>query len=59
MGQALPGEHVLILPPNSDAAKAADKAFDTTKTTVAPANEPGNMQQWVNFLFGGNRHVVQ
>jgi hypothetical protein len=52
LGLAEAGEKALILPPNSLAAKNAD-------TTVAPKKakmiEPtSNMQQWMNFLFGGN-----
>jgi hypothetical protein len=52
LGIVTPGESVLILPPNSDAAKNADKA---TATGLANTQEPvSNWQQWVNFLFGGN-----
>lgn len=47
-----PGESVLILPANSDEAKAIDK--DTT-TDVSTKEVPvSNFGQWMNFLFGGN-----
>ena len=45
------GENVLVLPPNSQAAKDADKP--ATTTNVADAARIGNLEQWVNFLFGG------
>jgi cell division protein FtsB len=51
LGLAAPGEKVLILPPNTDAAK--------TVTTTAPKSTvkqqpPSSIEQWTNFLFGGN-----
>lgn len=53
LGLANPGEHALILPPNSQAAKAADA---TTSQPVAATHKPVSpFQQWMNFLFGGNR----
>lgn len=52
LGLGLPGEKLLILPPNSQATIDADNAFATTKTPVI-ANV-GYFQQWVNFLFGNN-----
>jgi cell division protein FtsB len=57
LGLANPGEHVLILPPNTQQAKNAD---------VVAANRPvrileptSDFQQWMNFLFGGNRQNLQ
>jgi len=46
---ANPGEKVLILPPNSAAAKAEDAS------PIAPIQtaEPSNFAQWVDFIFGG------
>lgn len=56
LGLALPGESVLILPPNSDAAKAADQ---TGQAGSVPAQAPdSNFRQWVTFLFGGNSKNV-
>jgi len=50
LGLVRPGERVLILPTNSDAAKA----IDAPKEQVAVAQETAsNFEQWLNFLFGG------
>ncbi len=53
MGLALPGEKVLILPPNSAEAKAAGQEDDTAARTFTNTAKPSNLQQWANFLFGG------
>ena len=60
LGLAEPGEKVLVLPPNSATAKAAD-ANALPPTTAAPADAPAPppFQQWMNFLFGGNRQGLQ
>lgn len=50
LGLVRPGEKVLILPENSQAAKDADKTNDTTPVVVAQSS---NLEQWINFLFGG------
>lgn len=50
LGLVRPGERSLVLPANSDAAIKEDSA--KTKTTLAQANS-SNLEQWVNFLFGG------
>ncbi|PKL31884.1 hypothetical protein CVV43_00325 [Candidatus Saccharibacteria bacterium HGW-Saccharibacteria-1] len=52
LGLASPGEGVLILPENSQAAKDTDKA--TTIATQIQVEKVGNFGQWMNFLFGGN-----
>lgn len=51
-----PGEHVLILPPNTPGAKAFDQEIqsDTVQPAQSTSVEPSNVQQWANFLFGGN-----
>ena len=51
LGLVQPGEKALILPPNSAAAKAADTTI-TSQETPKKVSE-SNIQQWVNFLFGG------
>jgi hypothetical protein len=51
LGLALPGEKVLILPPNTQAAKDTDTTTTQLASSIAPVS---NMQQWMNFLFGGN-----
>lgn len=52
LGLALPGESVLILPPNSEAVKnISDDNSRVSFDTDAPIS---NFNQWMNFLFGGN-----
>lgn len=54
MGLAFNGENVLILPKNTDAAKALDAAPLAISAAIK-TEEPSNMQQWISFLFGANR----
>lgn len=54
MGLANPGEKVLFLPANSQTAVEADAKL-TKKEAIVRAEPPSNFQQWMNFLFGGNR----
>jgi len=49
LGLALPGEKLLVLPPNSQAA--IDE--DNQATTTVAVQQTSNLEQWVNFLFGG------
>lgn len=51
LGLVRPGEKLLILPDNSAEAKAADAPIQ--QVIVRPKYSP-NLQQWLNFLFGGN-----
>jgi len=53
LGLVMPGEKVLILPENSEAAKQADKKSTSTNAPAAPQQQVSNMEQWLNFLFGG------
>ncbi|MDN5275080.1 MAG: hypothetical protein JWP06_981 [Candidatus Saccharibacteria bacterium] len=53
LGLAKPGEKAIILPPNSETAKKADTLL--TNRTVQTTQPTDNFQQWMNFLFGGNR----
>ena len=55
LGLVKPGEKLLILPDNSAAAKAADAPKQ--QVVVAPEAIP-NLQQWLNFLFGGNSKSI-
>ena len=50
LGLVRPGEHALVLPPNSAAAIKEDVATTTTPTVQVASS---NLEQWVNFLFGG------
>jgi cell division protein FtsB len=57
LGLANPGESVLILPPNTQQAKDADVVVaDRPARTAEPTSD---FQQWMNFLFGGNRRNLQ
>lgn len=57
LGLANPGESVLILPPNTQQAKDADVVVaDKPVRTAVPTSD---FQQWMNFLFGGNRRNLQ
>lgn len=47
LGLVRPGESVLILPPNTVAAQ------DTTVAVAAATTQVSNLEQWINFLFGG------
>jgi cell division protein FtsB len=55
LGLVRPGEKLLILPDNSEEATAADTP--PQQTTVRSESSP-NLQQWLNFLFGGNSKSI-
>ena len=57
LGLANPGEKMLILPPNSQQAKAADGVVMASPAVTARAES--DFQQWMNFLFGGNHRRLQ
>ena len=57
LGLVTPGESVLILPANSEAAKEADKPKPTAFETQ-PTVPVSNFNQWMNFLFGGNNKSI-
>ena len=52
LGLVFPDEKVLILPENSEEAALSDKRNDAERTITL---QPTNVEQWMNFLFGGNR----
>ena len=52
LGLVMPGESVLILPDNSAPAIAADRERSSTAQS-APVETTSNLEQWLNFLFGG------
>lgn len=59
LGLAESGEKVVVLPPNTAAAIARDKAA-SNDTIPAPADDQTPpFQQWMNFLFGGNSRSLQ
>ena len=53
LGLVMPGEKLLILPDNSEAAKQSDKPAASTNAAATPQDKTSNMEQWLNFLFGG------
>lgn len=53
LGLVMPGERVLILPDNSEAAKQADATKARTATDAPVQEKTSNLEQWLNFLFGG------
>ena len=55
LGLALPGEKALILPPNSKETSADDGV--KTSQGSSGAVEQSNLEQWINFLFGGNARL--
>jgi cell division protein FtsB len=52
LGLVMPGESVVILPDNSQAALDADREVSTVTPAAARPTE-SNIEQWLNFLFGG------
>lgn len=52
LGLVMPGESVMILPANSPAVIEADVKAGTS-VAAAPQQTTSNIQQWLNFLFGG------
>lgn len=60
LGLAEPGEKVLVLPPNTAKARAADKSGASSDVVLPQAtSSPAPAQQWMDFLFGGNRNAAE
>lgn len=57
LGKVRPGESMIILPDNTEAAKNAETS--TAAQPTANAQEGSNLSQWVNFLFGGYSKSIQ
>lgn len=57
LGLVMPGESVVILPKNSQAVIDADRSTSATTPGAAQATE-SNIEQWLNFLFGGYSKTV-
>lgn len=53
LGLVMPGEKLIILPPNSQAVIDADKAAEAPAVIVPAQQATSNIEQWLNFLFGG------
>ncbi|MES2876664.1 MAG: septum formation initiator family protein [Patescibacteria group bacterium] len=56
LGLINPGEKVLILPPNTEAASADEKKAAGDTPRAVPES---NFQAWINFLFGGAYRSLQ
>ena len=56
LGLVMPGEKVLILPPNSPQASAGEQKTAAATPRAVPES---NFQAWVNFLFGGAYRSLQ
>lgn len=52
LGLVFRGEKVLILPANSKEAAKSDSRNDVRSTITL---QPTNVEQWINFLFGGDQ----
>ncbi len=59
LGLAEPGEKVIVLPPNSAQAKAVDAVSQSPTIVQSNLPEPSPFEQWMDFLFGGNRQGLQ
>lgn len=57
LGLVFPGEKVLIMPPNSAAAKSSDR--QVTVEAQPKVVEQSNFQQWLNFLLGGTAQSLR
>jgi len=57
-GLALPGEKLLVLPPNSPAAMAPE-AKPATTSQATPDEKPTNFQAWMDFFSGSNAKRLQ
>ena len=54
LGLVFPDEKVLILPENSTEAAVSDSRNTAQRAITL---QPTNVEQWMNFLFGGNRTI--
>lgn len=54
LGKVSPGESVIILPPNTQAAIDYDQVSKTSIAKPTETKKPSNFSQWMNFLLGGN-----
>lgn len=59
LGLVMPGESVIILPANSQAVIDADKAAQSSSVIATTQPASSNLEQWLNFLFGGYSKSIQ
>ena len=57
LGLVMPGENVLILPPNSEEVKQSDLK-EKSEEILAPITTPSNFDQWMDFLFEANKQSL-
>jgi cell division protein FtsB len=57
LGLVMPGEKVLILPPNSKAAKTTNEEDNSKLGSTTP--QVSNTEQWFNFLLGTRLAALQ
>ena len=57
LGLVMPGESVLILPPNSEEVKQSDLK-EKSEEILAPITTPSNFDQWMDFLFEANKQSL-
>ena len=57
LGLVMPGENVLILPPNSEEVKQSDLK-EKSDVLRAPISTPSNFDQWMDFLFEANKQSL-
>lgn len=59
LGLVAPGEKVLLLPPNSAEARAADEQGPQDVAITDDAEGKSNVEQWVSFLIGKSQHQAE
>lgn len=59
LGLVNPGESVVVLPPNTEAAQKWDENQQPKQPEVAIVDAPSTFEQWLTFLAGGNRRGLQ
>jgi hypothetical protein len=50
--KSFPGETLIYLPENSDAAKTKYSSSTASELATADPEEQSNFSQWLSFLFG-------
>ncbi len=57
LGLVMPGERVLLL--STPGSVGDDDGLDSVTPKEAAAAQPSNLEQWLNFLFGGNSRSIR
>lgn len=56
MGFVMPGERTLLIPRTSNSGNTSK---NSTPLATTPVVQASNMEQWLNFLFGGNSKSIE